>query len=219
MTAFTPKKLPLEETVGEKLRQARHYKNLKIEDVAKRLHIRKEYLSALEEENFDRLPTGLYSKNFLKEYASFLGLRANDLLKNWRLSSAGGYPADPFSQKVVKKNKFIIFPRIIRNALIATAVLICFLYLTFYFKKVLFPPTLTIIEPEKNMLTTDDSILIRGETEPEAEIKINGEIVLNNDNGSFSQSVNLKKGLNNIIITAKKKYSREEAITRQILVE
>ncbi|MFA5184536.1 MAG: helix-turn-helix domain-containing protein [Patescibacteria group bacterium] len=219
MTAFTPKKLPLEETVGEKLRQARHYKNLKIEDVAKRLNIRKEYLSALEEEDFDRLPTGLYSKKFLKEYASFLGLRTNDLLKNWRLSSEGGYPADPFSQKVVKKNKFIIFPRIIRNILIAAAVLICFLYLTFYFKKIIFPPTLNIIEPEKNMLTTKDSILIKGETEPGAEIKINGEIVLNNDNGNFSQSINLKKGLNNIVITAKKKYSREKIVNRQILVE
>lgn len=219
MTAFIPKKLPLEETVGEKLRQARSYKNLKIEEVAKKINIRVEYLIALEEENFDKLPAGLYGKNFLKEYANFLGLKPRDLLKNWQKETADSPSLNPFSQKIVKKNKFIIFPKIIRNVLIITAVLICFLYLIFYFKKIVFSPDLTVTEPSKNLMTKNSSITINGKTETEAEIKINGEIVLNNHNGYFSQTVNLKKGLNNIIITAKKKYSQERTVIRQILVQ
>lgn len=219
MAAFIPKKLPLEETVGEKLRQARSYKNLKIEDAAKKLNIRSEYLSALEEERFEKLPTGLYGKNFLKEYAKFLGLRPRDLLKNWQEVSNTGSATDPFSQKIVKKNKFIIFPKIIRNFLIVMAILICFLYLVFYFKKIVFPPNLIITQPDKNLLIQDSSIIISGQTEKEAEVKINGAIVLNNQDGYFSQAVNLKKGLNNITITAQKKYSREKTIIRQILVQ
>lgn len=219
MTTFIPKKLPLEETVGEKLRQARSYKNLKIEDAAKKLNIRSEYLSALEEERFEKLPTGLYGKNFLKEYAKFLGLKPRDLLKNWQETSNNGNAADPFSQKIVKKNKFIIFPKIIRNFLIVMAILACFLYLVFYFKKIVFPPDLVIIQPDKNLLIKDSSIMVSGRTEKEAEVKINGAIVLNNQDGYFSQDVNLKKGLNNIIITAQKKYSREKTIMRQILVQ
>ena len=219
MAPFVPKKLPLEETVGEKLRQARHYKQLKIEEAARLVNIRADYLIALEEENFDKLPAGLYGKNFLKEYAAFLGLKTAELLNDWRQKSAGEETIDPFSQKVVKKNKFIIFPKIIRNSLIVAAVLICFLYLIFYFKKVIFPPDLVISQPSKNLLTASDSIVVSGQTESEAEVKINGEIVLNNHNGYFSQTVNLKKGLNNIVITAKKKYSQEKTINRQILVE
>jgi len=219
MTAFIPKKLPLEETIGEKLRQARSYKNLKIEDAAKKLNIRAEYLSALEEERFEKLPTGLYGKNFLKEYAKFLGLKPRDLLKNWQEASNTDSAADPFSQKIVKKNKFIIFPKIIRSFLIVMAILICFLYLVFYFKKIVFPPDLVITQPDKNLLIQDNSIIISGQTEKEAEIKINGAIVLNNQDGYFSQTVNLKKGLNNITITAQKKYSREKTIIRQILVQ
>lgn len=219
MAAFIPKKLPLEETVGEKLRQARHYKNLKIEDAAKKLNIRAEYLSALEEESFEKLPAGLYGKNFLKEYAKFLGLKPRDLLKNWQEASSNSSDPDPFSQKIVKKNKFIIFPKIIRNFLIVMAILICFLYLVFYFKKIVFPPDLVIIQPDKNLLIKDSSITVSGQTEKEAEVKINGAIVLNNQDGYFSQDVNLKKGLNNITITAQKKYSREKTIIRQILVQ
>lgn len=219
MTSFVPKKLPLEETPGEKLRQARCYKNLKIEDIAKKINIRVEYLIALEEENFDKLPSGLYGKNFLKEYALFLGLKPRDILKSWGDKSIGGNREDPFSQKIVKKNKFIIFPKIIKNTLIIAAILICFLYLIFYFKKVIFSPELIITQPDKNLLITNNFITVSGQTEPEAEVKINREIVLNNHNGYFSQTVNLKKGLNNLVITAKKKYSQERTVTRQILVE
>ena len=219
MPVFTPKKLPLEETFGEKLRQKRHFKKINIEDVAKILSIRTEYLIALEDGNFDKLPNGLYGKNFLKQYANFLGLNSAELLKNWNDQSSKYNTDDPFSQKIVKAHKLIVFPKIIRNILFVLAVLICFLYLIFYFKKIFSPPKLTISQPTKNLLTSSSSLEIIGWAEPGAEIKINNENILNNRNGYFSQIVNLKKGLNNLIITAKKKYSQTQTITREILVE
>jgi cytoskeletal protein RodZ len=219
MPAFTPKKLPPDETVGEILRQRRRYKNLKIETVAQAINIRADYLLALEEERWDQLPTGLYGKNFLKEYASFLGLKPAELLKNWQNQSAGSLPSDPFSQKIVKKRKFIIFPKIIRTSLIIVAVLICFLYLVFYFKKVISPPDLTISQPAQNLRTGNSSIVVSGWTEPEAEVKINNQAILIGNNGYFSQSVNLKNGLNSLVITSQNKYSQENIVTREILVD
>ena len=219
MPEFTPKKLPLDETPGEKLRQRRHYKNLKIEAVAKTLNIRVEYLLALEEERFDKLPAGLYGKNFLKEYALFLGLAPAEFIKYWNQQTDPAAPKNPFSQKIVKKRKFIIFPKIIRNSLVIAAVLICFLYLIFYFKNLTFPPNLTIIEPANNLLTVNRSITVSGWSDPEAAIKINNEAILNGSNGYFSQTVNLKKGLNSLVITAQKPYSQETTVTREILVE
>ncbi|MFA5155724.1 MAG: helix-turn-helix domain-containing protein [Patescibacteria group bacterium] len=218
MSPFTPKRLPLDETIGERLRQARHYRNLKIEEVAKRLNIRAEYLAALEAEDLDKLPAGLYGKNFLKEYASFLGLKTADIANYWQ-QRGDRENSDPFSQKIVKKHKFIIFPRIVRNILVLAAVLICFLYLISYFKQVVLPPALSISQPSENLVTASDMITISGQTEAEAEVKINGQIVLNNYNGYFTETVNLKKGLNNITITAQKKYSQTKTVNRQILVE
>lgn len=89
----------------------------------------------------------------------------------------------------------------------------------FYFQKIISAPKLTIIYPEKNLLTKETAIEIKGQTEKEAEVKINGELILNNNNGNFSQTINLKKGLNTITINAQKKYSKESSVTRQILVE
>lgn len=219
MPAFTPRKLAVEDTVGEKLRRARRARQLDIEPIAKRLKIRTEYLLAMENERFDKLPAGLYGKNFLKEYAMFLGLNPKELLGGLDDGLFGEDKNNPFSQKVLKNRKLLVWPKIIKNILISGAILICFLYLIFYFKNIITPPDLTVTDPDKNILTKISTITISGRTEPEAEVRINGETVLNNDKGVFSQTINLKRGLNSITVSAKKKYSREQSITRQILVE
>lgn len=219
MTAFIPKKISRDESWGEKLQQARLLKHLKIEEVAKQINIRPEYLFALEEERFDNLPAGLYGKKFLEEYAFFLDLNVKEILKSWDEQISAGSPDDPFSRKILARHKFIIFPKLIRNFFIIAAIVVCFLYLSFYFKQIILPPELVITQPTTNLSLNATKIEIKGQTEKEAEVSINGELVLNNHDGYFSQTVNLKKGLNNIIIKAKKKYSREETVTRQILVE
>ena len=219
MVAFIPKKLIAPENLGEKLRQARLFKNLKIEAVAKKINIRSEYLIALEEERYDNLPTGLYGKKFLKEYAQFLGLNPKKFLDSWQEENETTLTNNPFQQKIVKKRQFLIFPKIIKNILIGSAILICFLYLIFYFRRIVLPPNLIVTQPAKNLVVKDNSLLITGQTEREAEVKINGELVLNNHDGFFSQTVNLKQGINSLVIKAKKKYSQEKIITRQILVE
>jgi len=219
MTAFIPKKITETESWGKKLLQARILKNLSLEEVSKKINIRPEYLKALEEERFERLPAGLYGKNYIREYSNFLNLNTKEILHDWDEQVLSGSPEDPFSRKILAKHKFIIFPKLIKNLLIIGAIAICFLYLIFYFKRIILPPNLIITQPGGSLAIKESSILIAGETETEAEVRINGEIVLNNDNGKFSQTINLKKGLNNIIIKAKKKYSQEQIISRQILVE
>lgn len=219
MVYFTPKKLVSVDSVGEELRRLRTFKNLGVDEVAQKLGIRREYLLAMEEENFNQLPAGLYGKNFLKKYADFLEVDKTLVAKFLQEATDDRTENNPFSQKILKKNKFLIFPKIIRNLLLGLAVLICFLYLIFYFKKIVLPPDLTVSQPEKNLMIKDSSILVAGKTEKEAEVKINGELILNNNDGVFSQTVNLKKGVNTLTISAKKKYSQENIVLRQILVE
>lgn len=219
MIEFVPKKINQVEGWGEKLYQARSQKKLTIAEISKKLSIRPEYLIALEEERFEKLPAGLYGKNFIKEYSSFLGLNTNEILKDWETQIYNNSPEDPFSRKILAKHQFIIFPKLVRNLLIIGAIVICFLYLIFYFKKIVLAPSLIISQPASNQSIKESSLVIAGETELEAEVRINGELVLNNNNGKFSQKINLKKGLNNIIIKSQKKYSREQIIRRQIIVE
>ncbi len=219
MTDFIPKRITPTETIGAKLRQARLARNLSLDSISKKIKIRVEYLSAIENDQLDKLPSGLYGKSFIKQYGVYLGLKPKQIIKDLNLEYLDEAEANPFSQKILNSRKLIVWPKIIRNILAFGAVLICFLYLTIYFKNIVTPPSLDIISPERNILITENSILVSGQSEPEAEIKINGEVVLNNNKGAFTQEVNLKKGLNSITITAQKKHSRANTIIRQILVE
>lgn len=218
MNNFIPKKIAQTDSCGEKLRAARLRKNWSLSDIAKHLSIKEEYLKSIEDDRLDQLPAGLYGKNFIKKYARLLKLDCEKLVVDWE-GQVGKEIEDPFSRKVIARHQFIVFPKLIRNVLILLAVAVCFLYLISYFRDIVLPPKMEVIYPETNLALSATNLTVSGITEPETEVRINGEIVLNNDNGHFKQNINLKKGLNNIVIRAKKKYSQEKVITRQILVE
>ena len=71
---------PSQIEIGQILREAREDLKNSLEDVAKSLRIKKEYLMALEEGNFDSLPGTTYVSGFLKSYTQYLGLNIDQSL-------------------------------------------------------------------------------------------------------------------------------------------
>lgn len=192
-------------------------KGLELGYIAKKISIREEYLKAIENNRLDLLPSGIYQKNFLKRYAEFLDIDPQEIKK--QLSKLEENSDDPFSKKVIQRKNLLVFPKIIKIASFVLAISACFLYLVFYTRKIMIPPSLVVTQPQDNLQTKERSVTITGETESEVELKINGESFLSNKNGLFSKKISLKSGLNNISISAKKKYSHENTIIKQILVE
>ena len=223
MPPFKHNKIFLDsETVSERLRLARQSRGLKLEKVAERLNINPKYIEALEKGDFDKLPKGIYGKNFLREYALFLNLDYNDLKKIFEQEleiAEEPQRQKPFSRQVAKRHYFLAMPKIIRNLIIFIIILVCFTYLGLAMKKNFFQPSLYVESPAENLITSQKTVEINGQTEAESQIIINGEPVLSDSAGRFSERVNLKEGINIITITAKKKYGRENTVERQVLVK
>ena len=79
------------QTVGEKLSEARQRQGARIQDVADSTHVRSDYLEALEENQFDRIPlSDVYKRGFIKIYARYLRLDAERLLNDYALTVKGG---------------------------------------------------------------------------------------------------------------------------------
>jgi cytoskeleton protein RodZ len=72
--------------VGRLLRDQREARALSIDDVAKRLRIRRPYLEAIEQGRFDRLPGAAYIPAFLRAYAAHLELDAEKVLTAYQAS-------------------------------------------------------------------------------------------------------------------------------------
>jgi transcriptional regulator with XRE-family HTH domain len=70
-----------ENPIGSLLRFNREQKELNLDDIAEKLKVRPEYLAAMEQGRFELLPAGFYRRSFLKAYAEYLKLDADQVLK------------------------------------------------------------------------------------------------------------------------------------------
>jgi cytoskeleton protein RodZ len=66
--------------IGQQLREAREAKSLTLNQVSRDIRIRTRYLQALENGNLGELPSAVHVRGFLRSYADFLGLNAEELL-------------------------------------------------------------------------------------------------------------------------------------------
>lgn len=70
--------------LGDLLRQTREQKNLSLDDVEKGTNIRKLYIKAIEDGNYDKLPGEVFLKGFIKTYGKFLGLDGQKLIEQYK---------------------------------------------------------------------------------------------------------------------------------------
>lgn len=68
-------------SIGTTLREARSRKALSLEDVHSRIKIHPRVLQLLEEDKFDKLPSPLFVKSFIKSYAELLEINPRDLIQ------------------------------------------------------------------------------------------------------------------------------------------
>lgn len=75
--------------IGLTLRQARENRGLTLEDVEEQIKIRKKYLEALENEQFDVLPGHVYVRGFIRSYARHLDLDSAELVSRYEAGITG----------------------------------------------------------------------------------------------------------------------------------
>lgn len=98
------------ESIAEALKKARKGKGLSLEEIAKETNINKKYLKALEEGNYDLFPGEAYVKGFLRNYASFLGLAAEELVKGYSLKKSSPVtPPAPSRKRSKKKDRRVLY--------------------------------------------------------------------------------------------------------------
>jgi cytoskeleton protein RodZ len=78
------------ESIGDFFRQVRETKGLTLDDVASKTRIHPDFLIALEEGNFTKLPDQVFAKGFVRSYARSLGLDEDDAMRRFE-GSAGTF--------------------------------------------------------------------------------------------------------------------------------
>ena len=68
------------DNVSKMLKEARLAKGLSLEEAEAATSIRKLYLDAVEEGEFDKIPGDVFTKGIIRTYGNFLGLNGPDLV-------------------------------------------------------------------------------------------------------------------------------------------
>lgn len=79
------------ESVGEFFRQVRETKSLTLDEVASKTRIHPDFLRALEDGNFAKLPDQVFAKGFVRSYARSLGLDEDDAMRRFEESAGAFY--------------------------------------------------------------------------------------------------------------------------------
>lgn len=72
--------------LGSYLRKKREEKDITVEEVASRTNMRVQYIEAIENHNFDVFPATVYIKGFIRNYADFLDLDPDALVREYDLN-------------------------------------------------------------------------------------------------------------------------------------
>lgn len=79
------------ESVGEFFRQVRETKGLTVDEVAAKTRIRSDFVKALEDGNFAKLPDQVFARGFVRSYARSLGLDEEDAIHRFAQSAGAFY--------------------------------------------------------------------------------------------------------------------------------
>ena len=92
---------------GDYLKSIRLEKGISLEEISNETKIREDNLLLIEKEDFDRLPSEVYIKGFLRAYAKSVGADEEEAVRRYESSSFVLRKSDEYKAEVIRSgNKF-----------------------------------------------------------------------------------------------------------------
>ena len=124
---------------GEELRREREIRGISLKEIADATKISKRFLEAIERNDHKTLPAPMFTRGFVREYARYVGLNAEDMVNRYNFAAAKDDriekpphvekyavtpPRDISPKPAPKRGIPSPFARVDRNAVILVAILI-----------------------------------------------------------------------------------------------
>jgi cytoskeletal protein RodZ len=203
-------------SLPDRLAAARERKGVDLSRAERDTKIRARYLSALERGDYRDLPGTVYAKGFLRNYAAYLGLDAEDVLRQWRRERGDQAIPEPLvvpPRPIAAPPRPLTFsPSIIVAALMTLGVVAFGVYLAVQLLRYARPPELSVTNPAVAVLQVDDGVTsyqLEGTSTAGATVEITtaGQTqpyrTTTLSDGTWSIQVDLRRGKNEFQITAK----------------
>lgn len=208
------------QTVGQLFKKTREDKQLDLAYVEKLTKIRHKYLEALENDDYRVLPSAIAARGFIKNYGQVLGL-PNDTLqalfrRDFLETETGQVIPRGMVRPLDKPDSLLWTPK--RTAALFVGIIV--LALSLYFTRQLIilnsAPSLKINLPVQDETLTTHEVLVRGQTDPDVSVVVNGQVAQVDGNGIFKTTVKLPSGRNSITVIATSKSNKITRLSRAV---
>lgn len=192
------------------MQQKRLEKSLSLEDVAKATKIKTEFLSYIENGEYQKLPSASYAHGFVRNYAKFLGLPDEEILAIFRREFDEDKAYRVLPKGLEQGEEFPLFKFKIRQAVLLAVIVILFFigYLLFQYRDAFLNPPLEITSPKEGTILFSQ-IKVTGKTDPNATVYVDKDAVSVDQNGNFQKVINVFPGKVTITVKAVNKFSKE----------
>src|SRR5664279_5158658 len=218
-------------TVGDRLRDAREAKGVDLFRVERDTKIRSKFLAALEDGDFADLPGDVYARGFLRNYASYLGLDADEVEEEWRREAGTATPVrEPafVGPRPLTMRRGIVFQRS-HLAIVGVVIIVAVvgIYFGYQVTRFLSYPTVGVTSPDTARITLPagtDGYPLTGTSTPGATIQISwnnqaAKTTIADEAGNWSYTAILQPGPNQFDITAENLDTSHASKTQQIVIE
>ena len=203
-------------TAGDLLKDKRLLLELTLSDVAGRTKVKPEYLLALEESDFDKLPSAPVTKGFLKSYARVLHLNPDTLIAMYRRDYdevMGEIMPHGLVEPIAKKSRLFSVPFLLTIISVLSFLGFLAIQLASWWSL----PKLDLLQPIDGE-TYGEQITVKGVTGPEVNIKVGEQTVLVNQDGEFSLDLKYPAGNHRLLIQASTRDGKTRLLERTFTV-
>lgn len=207
---------PAQPTLPDRLREARDRRGVDLYRAERDTKIRARYLAALEQGEWEDLPGAVYTKGFLRNYALYLGLDPEDVIRQWRRERGdASIPAEPVlavPRPLAAPRPGLTFsPMVVVGALLTVLIAVFVAYIGVQLVRFAKPPTLEITSPAQMVVDVEEdttAYLLAGTSTPGASVTVSVPgrdrpyLVSADAAGRWSVEVELRRGRNQFDVSA-----------------
>jgi len=204
-------------TIGDFLKEARAKKRYSLAKLEEATKIKKDFIEAVEKEDWKSLPDYSVVVGFVKNIAVYLQVGERQAMALLRRD----YPPQKLfvNPKPDVSRQFIWSPKLTFLVGVGTVVAVIAGYLAFQYVRFISSPHLEVFEPKDGQTVNTALIRVSGKTDIDAVVKANNQPILVADDGKFSADVEIFAGTGEIVVKAISRSGKETTVKRMIKPE
>ncbi len=197
-------------SLGARLKGARLKSEMSRAAIARKLQLKTSDIVNIET-GLPEAWEGVYQRGYIESYARIVG----EKIKFEALPPLTSKIISPLVKPINQTS--LVISQLLVAGLALIVVLGVIGYVALQVFVLISPPPLHLDEPTDGFVSSSASVKIRGKTAENTDVSINGISILTEPDGSFTSQVPLKRGVNDLTVTATNRLTKQTSINRTVI--